>query len=256
MNEITTVSPVVFERNGVVYANSQDVATFFRKQHNHVLRDIRALIAEQPEWGASNFGPSSYLSEQNKELPCFEMTRSGFSVLVMGFTGSDALTFKIRYDQQFNAMEQALRGPVIPTLADRRAAALELNAASRAMDHIVKTYGRREAAKFLPSIYAKAGLILNLPGSHPQGELALIHGPQLDRPPEQKLAGRILGIIRRAGDSGVTKTQLIQKTQGIKAADRDLILEVLVKHEAISTKTHSRSIHGRPSTVYIAEARQ
>ena len=103
------LDPVVFERGGVIYANSQDVAAFFGKDHKHVLRDVRALIELRPDWGGSNFGLSSYLSEQNKELPCFEMTRSGFSVLVMGFTGGDALTFKIKYDEQFCAMERALR---------------------------------------------------------------------------------------------------------------------------------------------------
>lgn len=104
--------PVVFERGGKVYANSRAVAEFFGKEHKNVLRDIDGLVASQPEWGGLNFERSSYRSAQNKELPCFDMTRSGFSVLAMGFTGDEALTFKIKFDQQFNAMESALKNPL------------------------------------------------------------------------------------------------------------------------------------------------
>ena len=48
------------------------------------------------QFRASNFGPSSYLSEQNKELPVYEMTKDGFSFLAMGYTGEKAGQFLIK----------------------------------------------------------------------------------------------------------------------------------------------------------------
>jgi phage regulator Rha-like protein len=43
---------MVFEREGAVFANSRDVADYFGKRHDHVLRDIRHLVAEaSPNWG-------------------------------------------------------------------------------------------------------------------------------------------------------------------------------------------------------------
>ena len=41
------------------------------------------------------------------------MSRDGFTLLVMGYTGDLAMKFKEAYIKQFNAMEQALRGKLI-----------------------------------------------------------------------------------------------------------------------------------------------
>ena len=48
------------------------------------------------------------MDEQNQRRPMFEMTRSGFTILAMGFTGKVALEWKIKYEQAFSAMERAL----------------------------------------------------------------------------------------------------------------------------------------------------
>lgn len=42
----------------------------------------------------------------------FNMTRDGFTLLAMGFTGKKALGFKLQYIQQFNFMEEMLKAPV------------------------------------------------------------------------------------------------------------------------------------------------
>lgn len=39
---------------------------------------------------------------------CYLMTRDGFSLLVMGFTGQKALEWKLRYIEAFNEMENSL----------------------------------------------------------------------------------------------------------------------------------------------------
>lgn len=91
---------------------SLDVAETFEKRHDHVLRDIRELGCSE-EFRLSNFGESSYLNEQNKAQPMFIMTRDGFTLLVMGYTGSLAMKFKEAYIKQFNAMEIALQGKLI-----------------------------------------------------------------------------------------------------------------------------------------------
>ncbi len=41
------------------------------------------------------------------------MTRDGFTLLVMGYTGELAMKFKEGYIKQFNAMEAALRGKLV-----------------------------------------------------------------------------------------------------------------------------------------------
>ena len=39
---------------------------------------------------------------------CYDITRDGFSLLVMGFTGKKALEWKIKYIEAFNSMERQL----------------------------------------------------------------------------------------------------------------------------------------------------
>lgn len=132
--------------NGVMVADSLQVADSFGKRHSHVLRAIENLISSlsaeeaavsDEEWmyekvtgsNHSNFGlvgdtqpnfglsekyfiPSTYKDSTGRELKHYWLTRDGFSLLVMGFTGPAALHWKLLYIEAFNKMEQALRSNV------------------------------------------------------------------------------------------------------------------------------------------------
>lgn len=54
------------------------------------------------------------------------MTRDGFTLLAMGFTGSTALRFKLAYIAAFNEMEVQVKasGPAIPNFTDPAEAAI------------------------------------------------------------------------------------------------------------------------------------
>lgn len=101
-----------FGREERAGCTSLDVAETFGKDHFHVLRDIDRMECSK-EFRESNFGLSEYTSSQNKKLPMYCMTRDGFTILVMGYTGELAMKFKEGYIKQFNAMETALQGKVI-----------------------------------------------------------------------------------------------------------------------------------------------
>lgn len=96
----------------VTVVSSLDVAETFGKQHAHVLRDIKGLECSE-EFRLSNFGESSYINSQNKKQPMYYMTRDGFTILVMGYTGEKAMRFKEAYIKQFNVMEKVLQGKLI-----------------------------------------------------------------------------------------------------------------------------------------------
>lgn len=53
------------------------------------------------------------MNEQNHKQPMCYMTRDGFTILVMGYTGEKAMRFKEAYIKQFNAMEKTLQGKLI-----------------------------------------------------------------------------------------------------------------------------------------------
>ncbi len=103
------VQPKLSIFNDQVWASSVDVANHFEKRHNDVLRSIRNMEVPD-EFGLRNFAQSSYFNEQNKEQPAFDMTRDGFTLLAMGFTGPKAMAFKIAYLEAFNKMEEQLKG--------------------------------------------------------------------------------------------------------------------------------------------------
>lgn len=94
--------------NNKPMTSSKNVADKFGKDHKDVLRKIRGLISNQPEFGARNFTLTEYVSIQNKKAPCYEMTRDGFSMIAMSLTGKEAENWKIKYMNAFNAMETQL----------------------------------------------------------------------------------------------------------------------------------------------------
>jgi len=108
------------EKHGQVFTASLDVAEKFGKRHDDVLKRTRKLIAESGDFGLRNFAGGSYLDEQNQKRPMFYMTRAGFSILAMGFTGKKALEWKIRYEAAFTKMEKALLSRSEPRWLDER----------------------------------------------------------------------------------------------------------------------------------------
>lgn len=91
----------------ILTANSRDVAEHFEKDHKHVLESIRNLTAENSAT-KSMFIETSFES-RGKFYPQYELTRDGFSLLVMGFTGAKALEWKLKYIEAFNEMERELK---------------------------------------------------------------------------------------------------------------------------------------------------
>ena len=98
---------VAFEIVGnEIFANSLQIAEVFDKGHHNVLRLISNLPKD--EFFTQNFKESSYLNKQNRKQPCYNLTRDGFSLLVMGFTGAKAYKWKIEFIKAFNLMEAEL----------------------------------------------------------------------------------------------------------------------------------------------------
>ena len=93
----------------VTVVTSLDVAETFAKRHDHVIRDIDALLMGIPKNGETYFHKGEYTNEQNKQkYPMYYMNRDGFTLLVMGYTGEKAMKFKVGYIKQFNHMEKLL----------------------------------------------------------------------------------------------------------------------------------------------------
>ena len=96
----------------VTVVSSLDVAETFEKRHDDVLKSIRNLGCSD-KFRLRNFAESTYINEQGRKQPCYYMTKNGFSFLVMGYTGKKADAFKEAYINQFEVMENILKGKLI-----------------------------------------------------------------------------------------------------------------------------------------------
>lgn len=107
---IPTQLPQVTLHDGQPVTTSLDVASHFGKRHAHVLVAIQNILESVPEaFSQPNFGLADYLDAQSKPRPMYHITRDGFALLAMGFTGPAAMAWKIAYITAFNHLEQELR---------------------------------------------------------------------------------------------------------------------------------------------------
>ena len=140
--------PSVSLHDGRPATTSREVAHYFRKRHDNVVRDIRSIMDNCPEeFTALNFEVSNYLDQTGRSLPMYIIFRDGFTLLAMGYTGPEAMRFKLAYIEAFNRMEAELAKRTRPALpaAPRfdEAAMLELAAEIReAQQQYYRTFGR------------------------------------------------------------------------------------------------------------------
>jgi len=104
--------PVVEIHDGQAITVSTEVARVFGKEHRHVLDSIRTLLKDMPAEHLPNFRQMSITVDigngATRQSPAYHLTRDGFTLLAMGFTGKRALAFKLAYIDAFNKMEAAL----------------------------------------------------------------------------------------------------------------------------------------------------
>lgn len=115
------------EINGQPMATSRKVAARFGKQHKDVLRSIRALLPTEDD--GRNFALVEYRDSKGEMRPEYLISKDGFCLLAMGFTGPEALAWKRAYIKAFNAMADeianAARVPAVPVTLHERIVAWE-----------------------------------------------------------------------------------------------------------------------------------
>ena len=108
----TPLSPSVSLHSGRPATTSLEVAKFFGKRHDNVLRDIDALLSQLPENSLQLNFEETYQEQETplgvKQIRVFIIYRDGFMLLVMGYTGKKALGMKLAYIEAFNRMEEEL----------------------------------------------------------------------------------------------------------------------------------------------------
>lgn len=105
---------LVLLNNNQVTTTSILIAETFNKDHKDVLKAIQSISCSE-DFSRRNFSLSDY-EVRGKKYPIYVITKDGFSMLVMGFTGKKATKFKEDYINAFNTMEAMIKHSQIDPL--------------------------------------------------------------------------------------------------------------------------------------------
>lgn len=140
MQDTDSIMADLVEIDGQPMTTSPKVAARFGKRHDNVTASIEKLLKAFPEY-LLNFKEVSESYKNGKggtqTRTTYQMTKDGFTLLAMGFTGRKALEWKAGYIKAFNQMAakiaQNSRVPAVPvTLHERIVAWEQLDSATYA----------------------------------------------------------------------------------------------------------------------------
>lgn len=108
MNELR-----VFLHSGLDVVDSREVATLLHRPHNDLMKTIRTYCEYlgQGDFSQSDFFiPSTYTNAQNKEQPCYLLTKKGCDMVANKMTGEKGVLFTAAYITAFEAMREHILG--------------------------------------------------------------------------------------------------------------------------------------------------
>ena len=91
----------------LTYTTSLDIKSVFEKRHADILAQIRRL--PQDKFNERNFSLVEYKDKKGESRPYYKISKDGFVLLAMGFTGEKAYKFKIEYINAFNRMADEIK---------------------------------------------------------------------------------------------------------------------------------------------------
>lgn len=102
---------LVIMKDQQAVTSSLQVAEVFEKQHKDVLEAIDTKIksAENSAHYQNMFAEGEYKDSRGRKQRLYYMNRDGFSFIAFGFTGQKADTFKLKYIEAFNQMENHIK---------------------------------------------------------------------------------------------------------------------------------------------------
>lgn len=91
----------------LTYTTSLDIKSVFEKRHADILAQIRRL--PQDKFNERNFSLVEYKDKKGESRPYYKISKDGFVLLAMSFTGERFYKFKVAYINAFNAMADEIK---------------------------------------------------------------------------------------------------------------------------------------------------
>lgn len=114
------MNELVYLKSDEAVCDSLQVAEKFGKRHDTVVRAISNLRKNVEIEQRKMFRNSQYKDSQGRTYPKYEMNRKGFTILVMGFNGKDAVHWKLLYSDAFEKMENLIKEKSTETWVETR----------------------------------------------------------------------------------------------------------------------------------------
>ena len=102
----------IMNEQEVLAIDSREAAEMVDKDHSKLMRDIRTYIGYlgEAKIGHSDyFIESTYITAQNKEQPCYLLTKLGCEMVSNKLTGRKGVVFTAKYVKKFNEMKQDIK---------------------------------------------------------------------------------------------------------------------------------------------------
>lgn len=154
------MNELVYLKNNEAVCDSLQVAEKFRKEHRNVLQSIDNLIAENSAV-KEMFRLSNYKADNGQMYRKYFMNRDGFSLLAMGFTGKEALEWKLQYIKAFNQMESFIKEKSTQTwIETRKAGKLTRKAETDTIKKLVE-YAKEQGSEHADKLYTTYSKLAN-----------------------------------------------------------------------------------------------
>lgn len=146
-------------KNNQVVVSSRQVAEKFGKEHKHVLENIRQILVA--ENSATKFFQEISHTYRGQSFPEYLMNRDGFTLLAMGFTGKEALQWKMKYIAAFNEMEAQINGKPVSALKAKEVEARLNNSRARIASEYRKIAEKTDIPEYKHICQQKAAEVLS-----------------------------------------------------------------------------------------------
>lgn len=166
-------------KNNEAVTTSLKVAEKFHKRHDKVISEIERkypkLIKGDVRNGGAKFFVKGTYENRGKTYPMFYMTRDGYSLLVMGFTGEEALEWKLKFIEAFNKMELLLAERATATwLEERRTGMLTRKEETSVIQQLIE-YAKEQGSEHSEKLYMVYTKLANTMAGVSDRDLAPIH---------------------------------------------------------------------------------
>lgn len=148
--------------------DSREVAEMVGKQHKNLLADIRGYVKELGELKIQPtdfFRENTYRTEQNKIMPCYDITKKGCEFIAHKLTGIKGTEFTAKYINRFHDMEDVIKEGIPQNTATRPERLSSVNMMVKNVKEALQEAGvdSKYIAAEVVRIYSDSGHQVNAP---------------------------------------------------------------------------------------------